>query len=88
MVCRANTCKCAFLFKVKIFFKTCKSENIKVISGLIKISYLVFERSADLHNMLAVIIHGNVHLCLNMPREDILRKNLMAIRISYLECLP
>ena len=59
MVCRVNTCKCAFclnLHRVKIFFKTCKSENIKVI----KISYLVFERSADPHNMLAVIIHGNV----------------------------
>ena len=39
MVCRANTCTavnvhfCLNLHRVKIFFKTCKSENIEVISG-------------------------------------------------------
>ena len=62
MVWHANTCQCAFclnLHRVKIFHKTCKSENIKVISG-IQISYLVFKRSADLDNTLAMIIRGNV----------------------------
>ena len=51
---------CLNLHRVKIFFKSCKSENIKVISGNYFFFYLVFKRSADLDNMLAVIIHGNV----------------------------
>ena len=62
MVCPANTCKCAFLLnlhKVNKYFKTCNSENKKVISGN-QISNLVLKRSADLDNKLVVIIHGNV----------------------------
>ena len=49
--------------------------NIKVTSGNL-ISNLVLKRSADLDNKLAVIIHGYVYFCINMPREDILYKRI------------
>ena len=42
-----------------------------------KTSYLLFKQSADLDNMLAVIIHGNVHFCINMPREDVFKKEFV-----------
>ena len=67
---------CLNLYRVNIYFKTCKSENIKVISGN-QILKLVLKRSADPDNKLAVIIHGNVwyvNFCMNMPREDIFHK--------------
>ena len=59
MQIHVNVHFCLNLHRVKIYFKRCKSENIKVISGN-QISNLVLKRSADLDNNVAVIIHSNV----------------------------
>ena len=59
MQIHVNVHFCLNLHTVKIYFKRCKSENIKVISGN-QISNLVLKRSADLDNKFGVIIHGIV----------------------------
>ena len=61
MKIHVNVQFCLYLhsLRVKIFFKTCKLEN-NDLSVAIKILYLMFKRSADLDNTLAMIIHGNV----------------------------
>ena len=43
----------------------------------IKVSNLVFKRSADLDTTFAVIIRGNVRFVITCPREDIFIKEFV-----------
>ena len=63
MVCRANTCKCAFLFKL--------ASNKDIFQDMQIKKYESYQWQSKFR------IQCNVHFCINMHREDIFIKEFV-----------